>query len=402
MTAEVGVMNGLGVALAADSAVTIGATADKIYPSADKLFKLSEEPPLGIMIYGSGSFLGIPWEPIIASYRKKLENRAAFTHAEEYAKGYVRHLKTYLRRHCTPVEQNGFVALVALYFFYHLRARFRELSEERIVINQNPVDNANAAMSIFLDLLADELRVTTNSARLHALPNGFERSFKNRYRRIIIAMLEYVFENFFLQMSASTKRRIVTLIAKLVTHRRAKQFAPIGVVIAGFGKDDVFPKLVEICITGVIGERFLHVVNSITVDREHPSHVEPFAQSEMAFTFLHGIHPDIRRFVERNLNPQARANWDRWLRNYADGINKMVSSLPKGELGALAEFLVNLTKVKHHVSKQPETVGGPIDVAVISRADGIVWIQRKHYFKAELNPQYFERKNKERIKWKKG
>lgn len=36
------------------------------------------------------------------------------------------------------------------------------------------------------------------------------------------------------------------------------------------------------------------------------------------------------------------------------------------------------------------TVGGPIDVAIISKGDGFIWIKRKHYFKKELNPQFFE------------
>ena len=37
-----------------------------------------------------------------------------------------------------------------------------------------------------------------------------------------------------------------------------------------------------------------------------------------------------------------------------------------------------------------ETVGGPIDVAVISKGDGFVWIKRKHYFKPELNPHFIK------------
>jgi hypothetical protein len=38
---------------------------------------------------------------------------------------------------------------------------------------------------------------------------------------------------------------------------------------------------------------------------------------------------------------------------------------------------------------QDETVGGPIDVAVISKGDGFVWIKRKHYFERDLNPHFF-------------
>lgn len=40
MTAQVAVLNTIGVALAADSAVTLGA-ASKVYTSADKLFQLT-------------------------------------------------------------------------------------------------------------------------------------------------------------------------------------------------------------------------------------------------------------------------------------------------------------------------------------------------------------------------
>jgi len=38
---------------------------------------------------------------------------------------------------------------------------------------------------------------------------------------------------------------------------------------------------------------------------------------------------------------------------------------------------------------EAETVGGPIDVAVISKGDGFIWINRKHYFARELNPPFF-------------
>ena len=62
--------------------------------------------------------------------------------------------------------------------------------------------------------------------------------------------------------------------------------------------------------------------------------------------------------------------------------------LPKEELAELAEALVNLTSLKRRVSPADETVGGPIDVAIISKGDGLVWIKRKHYFKPELNPRY--------------
>jgi hypothetical protein len=63
--------------------------------------------------------------------------------------------------------------------------------------------------------------------------------------------------------------------------------------------------------------------------------------------------------------------------------------MPKDELAAMAESLVNLTSFKRKVTEEAETVGGPIDVAVISKGDGLVWVKRKHYFPPELNQQFF-------------
>ncbi len=40
-----------------------------------------------------------------------------------------------------------------------------------------------------------------------------------------------------------------------------------------------------------------------------------------------------------------------------------------------------------------ESVGGPIDVAVISKADGFIWIKRKHYFDPALNPRFLARQS---------
>jgi len=66
----------------------------------------------------------------------------------------------------------------------------------------------------------------------------------------------------------------------------------------------------------------------------------------------------------------------------------MVLFMPKQELANMAESLINLTSLKRRVSAERETVGGPVDVAVISKDEGFVWIKRKHYFSPELNPRY--------------
>lgn len=50
---------------------------------------------------------------------------------------------------------------------------------------------------------------------------------------------------------------------------------------------------------------------------------------------------------------------------------------------------ISLTSLVRRMQPGEETVGGPVDVAVISKGDGFVWINRKHYFKPELNASFF-------------
>jgi hypothetical protein len=67
-----------------------------------------------------------------------------------------------------------------------------------------------------------------------------------------------------------------------------------------------------------------------------------------------------------------------------------VASLPTDELAAMAESLVNLTAFKRRMtSVETDTVALPIDVAVISKGDGFIWIKRKHYFEPALNQHFF-------------
>ena len=86
MTAEIAVMNKEAIALAADSAVTM--TAEKIFTSANKLFTLSKYHPVGIMVYGSAIFMGVPWETIIKIYRNEL-GKNKFSALKEYANSFI-------------------------------------------------------------------------------------------------------------------------------------------------------------------------------------------------------------------------------------------------------------------------------------------------------------------------
>ena len=156
----------------------------------------------------------------------------------------------------------------------------------------------------------------------------------------------------------------------------------------------------------------------------------PFAQQDMVQTVMDGLHPDYPQalvgFIDETMRlfashfgdqvqnvlssdeyegltgrmATARSETvesfqeqtrDLLEKQHSGPIMSVVSMLPKEELAEMAEALVNLTSLKRRVTPRDETVGGPVDVAVISKGDGLIWIKRKHYFAPELNHRFFDR-----------
>jgi hypothetical protein len=69
-----------------------------------------------------------------------------------------------------------------------------------------------------------------------------------------------------------------------------------GVVIAGFGHDELFPTLLSYEIDGMVfGKLKYRKTNHIDIDRGGPkASVIPFAQKEMVERFLYGLDEKIR------------------------------------------------------------------------------------------------------------
>src|SRR5580658_6239088 len=85
-------MNKSAVALAADSAVTVGeGDSGKVYNTVNKLFTLSKFHPVGVMIYANAEYMGIPFETVVKAYRRKL-GRSREPTIDAYARGFTRYL----------------------------------------------------------------------------------------------------------------------------------------------------------------------------------------------------------------------------------------------------------------------------------------------------------------------
>jgi hypothetical protein len=65
----------------------------------------------------------------------------------------------------------------------------------------------------------------------------------------------------------------------------------------------------------------------------------------------------------------------------------VVPAMPLQDAIELAEFLVDLTIKFSRFMPGAPTVGGPVEIAAISKHEGFRWIKRKYYFNRKLNPE---------------
>ena len=61
-------------------------------------------------------------------------------------------------------------------------------------------------------------------------------------------------------------------------------------------------------------------------------------------------------------------------------------AMPIQDAIELADFLVHLTSMYVRFSPGASTVGGPIEIAAITKNEGFKWIKRKHYYDPRYNP----------------
>jgi hypothetical protein len=228
------------------------------------------------------------------------------------------------------------------------------------------------------------------------------------------------------------QKALLTRVGVLALHRDRFSDVLSGLVFAGFGNAETFPSLISYHIDGMVGGKLKKkAIDDERTGRDTISaRIIPFAQRDIVDRFLVGIDPDLESEILRYMksakdrtesnifdglprlgqkNKQKildnlakslgvavsdfESTWIRGAKDtYQQQTNDMVLFMAKQELAQLAEALVNITSLKRKFSAEEETVAGPIDVAVISKGDGFVWVKRKHYFPSELNARYFLRK----------
>ncbi|MGA2670501.1 MAG: hypothetical protein ABSF21_03670 [Dehalococcoidia bacterium] len=436
MTAEIIVLNREGVAMATDSAITSSlGDIDKISSSANKLFSLSDKHPVGIMIYGNSSLMGVPWETIIKVYRSAYLRSTGFATIDEYARHFISFLCYENVKFHSVAEGNyiqdfveGVLSSIKRVIFKNIEVNDREGREISALDLQRIVNRViDDAYGFYHNL--DTSYITVEQSK----------SVFRRYRKDIKDHIDVAFS--MLAVDSDYRSKLYELLIEAFSKFILDDVSS-GVVIAGFGENEFLPVVKALNVEGIV--RFHQNNTELEIlkyledgDKSSSADVDSaviaYAQEDMACRFVEGVDPEylegedeavgglfkdyahkvvseLDRYDEREkrrilqklsrYGKRVTREFGKDMKEFrrirfVDPTIEAVGRLSKNELGLMAEALVYVTSLKRKISAESETVAEPIDVAVISKGDGFVWIKRKHYFEPKLNPVYFMKRHKE-------
>ena len=177
----------------------------------------------------------------------------------------------------------------------------------------------------------------------------------------------------------------------------------------------------KVTISGVFDRRlryFIDEENLEIINKNNSASICPFAQTDVMISLMKGVSPYLynhvyrsnssaleevrqkmieaacesgatdkllRKMDEVNLS-EIEDNFDetvnKFIRSeYIDGIVDAVDSFNIEEMANMAKSPISVTTLQRHISSEEESVGGPIDVAVLTRSEGFVWVKHKEWYK---------------------
>jgi len=431
MTAVIGILNKRGVAIAADSAVTrVRRNEKKCTKNGNKMIRLSNAVPISVMITGNADFMSIPWDVIARRYRQERGN-IKHSGVECCANDFFNYMS----------DNNVFwdFSTSSNWIEYIIDDLFQfvegKIPEELSMRND---DGFFSSPKTYKENFVKECE----KLRKNWLKDGICQQFSNYTIEQFSDSSKETFDHYldnkdimndcnkgYPKEMLDDLRPVIelTVMTRLITRNECDRCAQL--IFTGYGEKQDYPSLIPV----VVCEGFDHKVSYhyrkedvIEICDEKPVAICPFAQRDVVVSILRGVNGcwinSAIRYVNKKYNKlyddivydekydaQAHREISRLIadlsneessKQFKKSFNKMLDKNQKvweealenydlRAMAELAESLIDLTGFQRILTFQQEGVGGPVDVAVISKNDGFTWINRKSwYHHKDVNGQY--------------
>jgi hypothetical protein len=427
MTAVVGLLNKKGVALAADSAVTRNRGFEqKVTKNGNKMVRLSDVVPISVMLTGNGCFMRTQWDIIIRHYR---QHRGDIKH--ETVEACLHDFFRYIADHALFCESDTVLNGIK----YELDNLFRLIDNELDFMvkkrnNDGLLVSPRAYQKAFMSSLN---RLSKNWLKNGVCPHFQDYTQQDFHKYAGSLFDEFIEENSYNEgmpfnngnyplafLTAIREPLENALMIRLTTRRNGKKDHIAELVFSGYGEKQVYPSLVSTIVYDGFDNRVNYHVRPedvICISDQRPVAICRFAQKDVTFSILSGMHRSYSNQIVEAIN-NSFTPWGDSIFTPApdDDIDFMDFNQKLGEIetedlrkkffrltnhlmdrnihvwekalkdydlqsmAALAESLIDLTGFHRILTFQQEGVGGPVDVAVISKNDGFVWLNRKSWY----------------------
>ncbi len=430
MTAIVGVLNSRAFSIAADSAVTVtGNNGKKVYNRSNKIFTLSKIHPVGIAIYSAADFLGIPLETAIKLYRQKIKDKS-FGTIEEYKNDFLAFLQSLVASVSDEVKRDNFYAFCGYSYHPIVNNLLKKINQFNSTDQEESAIHTKYDEFVYEAIREEKFRID-NYDKVNYIQKTYEE-FLAFYQTRLNEIAEYIEtriresqENYVLK--AESIEELNRLLYDLINVEYIFETFN-GLVFFGFGDNELYPATCQILVGSLVCDnlRVREGTNSKIIPGKLNSNIIPYAQADVTETVLTGVDPNyiytMKKAIRHSFEDVASsivpllAEPDE-TNNIADVINgigeqliqklndfqfsaitgpllDVLAHMGKEDMAELAESLVNITSIKRKFTSSDssdESVGGPVDVAIVTKGDGFIWIKRKHYFELQNNTGFSEK-----------
>lgn len=392
-------MNSCGVSFATDSAHAINRNNNflKTTPTANKIYRLcaDSKSPIAIILCDNRDFNGVPLELIILDFRR--ENPGPWKSVDDCKSAFLEYLR-YSR--IDPQEYDEFFIL-----------------NDAIDTVDNMVERhyKSGSPEEFIKTLKETQKKKITPWVCLQSPIRISKKQKEKIKEAVYNKCHMFPREF--------RDEIANLLFSVAIKFFSKEYPLYGsshigfnFVACGYGTQEYLPTLIHSRVVGTVNRNLLYLdvqqetissTNSAAVccvgDGRDTMEMILFGSSERNAKWHNGLLNNQKKALQAFFtgdNSEASTKIDmvfdhmhRAIENRSKGErNRSRSVLKNYTLADLARFskmLVETAAFKQQLQHGIESIGGPTDVAVISKTDGFQWYARKLYFDPSINTQMF-------------
>lgn len=395
MTSQIVLMNGFGVAIASDSAVTMG-DQSRTYETAEKIIRLPSPHRIAVLHSGSVSVGNIPYSVLLAEWARQMPEKPLRS-ADAYQSHFIDWLSTNPQWFGKLFEE-GIV--------------FRATDNRASVLANQLQRNSESPEFSPVQLLDTWIEDLKNARSQEGISMSGAVRVIERHQE----MCDAIFDDHLPQMEEDQEVR-AKFNEYLARYLVCDWLYEASTVFVGYGEREILPSWTRVDITGFVDGRLLWSPggsHTFGPDTNPLYSICLPAQRDAIDQYLRGYEyrltntlsrPAVeaiskrlsesladKGFSETQLSEilteveeseaEARDAINSYVKEYSDEqyVDKLswaIAVLPPASLVDVARSLIEIQALRQTTTAQLSTVGGPIDVALITPDEGFQWVRHK-------------------------